>query len=104
MSSGLFLKTAVCSTYDRLLQRCMAKFEVWASRRQESCEVGLHCDEKGAELLRLQADYAKSYNDLCKHVGGYEFCQAFPGTSYGDGARDEQVMPRRGSSVCDCND
>jgi hypothetical protein len=78
----------VCSTYERLLRRCIAKFEAWASRRQEICESGLHCDENGPELLRLQADYAKSYNDLCKHVGGCEFCKVFPGASHSEGAND----------------
>src|SRR6516162_4647803 len=39
MKSELSFKTVECSTYERLLQRCMATAEVWASRRQEICEV-----------------------------------------------------------------
>ena len=75
MKSELSFKTVACSTYEPLLQRCMARLEVLASRRQEICEARSGDEESGAELLRLQADYAKSYNDLCKHVGRCEICQ-----------------------------
>jgi hypothetical protein len=76
MNSELSFKTVACSTYEPLLQRCMATLEVLASRRQEICEARSGDEESGAELLRLQADYAKSYNDLRKHVGRCEICQA----------------------------
>jgi hypothetical protein len=98
MKTELSFKTAICSTYELLLQSCMAKYEVWASRRQEICEAGSGDVESGAELLRLQANYAKSYNDLCKHVGGCEICKLFSGTDYGDGAKDIRVLYLRGSS------
>jgi hypothetical protein len=80
-----------CNTYERLLQRCMATLEVWVSRRQETCEAG-------SGTLRLQADYAKSYNDLCKHVGRCESCQLFSFTNQGDGAKDNKLLYVRGSS------
>ena len=75
----------VCSTYERLLQRCMTKFEEWVSGRQEICEVGSGSEEGGAELLRLKAAYGKSYSDLCRHVGGCECCKLFSGTDHRDG-------------------
>jgi hypothetical protein len=86
----LFLETAVCSIYERLLQRCMAKFELWASRHLEICGAGSD-EESEAELLRLQADYAKSYNDLCRHVGGCESCKLFPGTVHRNRASSQSV-------------
>jgi len=70
----------------------------WASRRQEICEAGSGNKESSAELLRLQADYAKSYNDLCKHVGRCEICQLFSFTDHGDGAKDNKLLYARGSS------
>ena len=98
MKSELSLKTGVCSTYERLLQRCMATFEVWASRRQKICEARSGNQESGTELLRLQADYATSYNDLCKHVGRCEICKLFSFTYHGDGAKDSKLSYMRGSS------
>jgi hypothetical protein len=69
----------------------MVTFEVWASRRQEICE-GLGNEESGAELLRLQAAYATSYNDLCKHVGKCKICKLFSFTYHGDGAKDSKLL------------
>ena len=94
MESELSLKTGVCSTYEQLLQRCMATFEVWASRRQEICE-GSGDEESHAELLRLQTAYATSYNDLCKHVGRCEICKLFSFTYHGDGAKDSKQLYMR---------
>ena len=92
MKSELSSKTVACNTYERLLQRCMATLEVWASRRQETCEAGSGNKESSAELLRLQADYAKSYNDLCKHVGRCEICKLFSFTYHGNGAKDSKLL------------
>ena len=90
-------KTAVCDTYERLLQRCMGKSVVWASRREGICEGGSGEEESGTELLRLQADYAKSYNDLCKHVGSCEICKFFSSTDHGDQTKDSKLLYMRGS-------
>ena len=98
MKSELSFKTVVCSTYERLLQRCMTTLEVWASRREEICEAGSGNKESGAELLRLQADYAKSYNDLFKHVGRCEICQLFSFRDRRVGAKDNKLLYVRGSS------
>ena len=98
MKIELSSKSVACNTFERLLQRCMATLEVWASRRQETCEAGSGNKESSAELLRLQADYAKSYNNLCKHVGRCESCQSFSFTNHGDGAKDNKLLYVRGSS------
>ena len=90
VESELSFKAVVCSRYESLLQRCMATFEVWASRRREICEARSRNEESGAELLRLQADYTTSYNDLCKHVGRCEICKLFSFTYHGDGAKDSK--------------
>src|SRR5215469_17948018 len=63
MKSELSFKTVACSTDSRCCKDAWRRFEVWASRRQEICEARSCDEESGAELLRLQADYAKSYND-----------------------------------------
>jgi len=98
MKSELSSKTVACNTYERLLQRCVVTLEVWASRRKEICEAASGNKESSAELLRLQADYAKSYNDLCKHVGRCETCQLFSLGDHGDGAKDNKLLYVRGSS------
>ena len=92
MESELSIKTVVCSTYESLLQRCMATFEVWASRRREICEARSRNEESGAELLRLQAEYTTSYNDLCKHVGRCEICKSSSFTYHGNGAKDSELF------------
>jgi len=92
MKSELSSKTVACNTYERLLQRCMATLEVCASRRQEICEARSGGEVSGAELLRLQADYAKSYNDLCKHVGRCEICQLFSFRDHRDRPKDNKLL------------
>ena len=92
VESELSFKGVVCSRYESLQQRCMATFEVWASRRWEICEARSCNEESGAELLRLQADYTTSYNDLCKHVGRCEICRLFSFTHHGDGAKDSKLL------------
>jgi len=92
VESELSFKAVVCSTYESLLQRCMATFEVWASRRREICEARSRNEESGAELLRLQADYTTSYNDLCKHVGRCEICKLFSFTYHGNGTKDSKLL------------
>jgi hypothetical protein len=98
VESELSFKVAVCSIYESLLQRCMATFAVWASRRREICEVRSRNEESGAELLRLQADYTTSYNNLCKHVGRCEICKLFSFTYHGDEAKDSTLLHVSGSS------
>jgi hypothetical protein len=92
VESELSFKAVVCSRYESLLQRCIATFEVWTSRRRAICEARSCNEESGAELLHLQADYTTSYNDLCKHVGRCEICKLFSFTYHGDGAKDSKLF------------
>lgn len=80
MKNELSFKTAVCSTYERLLEKSQAKYEVWESRRKAVCEARSNVKEIGDELLRLQADFAKAYNDLRTHVHICKICQFFSKT------------------------
>jgi len=80
MKNELSFRTAICSTYERLLKQSQAKYEVWESRRKEVCQAQSKAKERGDELLRLQADYAKAYNDLRTHVRACTICQFFSKT------------------------
>lgn len=74
MASGLFYKTAFCSSYERLLCACVQSLEAWRNRREEIANSGLRSKEAGDELMRLQADYAKAYSRLEKHKDNCELC------------------------------
>lgn len=68
-------KTIFCSKYEELLQLCQHALDSWAKRREEASELGLHGKELGDELIRLQADFAKSYAVLRKHKQQCSLCQ-----------------------------
>ena len=72
--SGTF-KTAFCTDYEQLLVRCQSALETWANRREEIHQLGLTGKEIGAELIKLQADFAKSYSLLQKHTRDCPLCQ-----------------------------
>jgi hypothetical protein len=75
MNSELSFKTAVCTEYERLLFVCQKTLEIWRNRREEVAHSDLHGKEAAAELLRLQADYAKAYSRLEKHEDNCELCR-----------------------------
>lgn len=68
-------KTAVCSEYELLLKECQAALEIWEQRRNEVCESHSSGKQAGAELLRLQANFAKRYAVLRRHVDECDLCQ-----------------------------
>ena len=74
MESGLFYKTAFCSTYERLLCACVQSLDVWRDLREDVANSSLGGKEAGDELIRLQADYAKAYSRLEKHKDSCELC------------------------------
>ena len=74
MESGIFYKTAFCSTYERLLCTCAQTLDVWRDLREEIANSGSRSQEAGDELIRLQADYAKAYSRLEKHRDNCELC------------------------------
>jgi hypothetical protein len=71
----LSFKTSFCSKYEELLVECQQALEVWAKRREEAGQMGWHSKEIGAELLRLQAAFAKSYAVLQKHTRECPLCE-----------------------------
>ncbi|HET6932786.1 MAG TPA: hypothetical protein VFI45_20845, partial [Candidatus Acidoferrum sp.] len=75
MESGLFYKTAFCSTYERLLCACVQSLDAWKNLREEIANSGLRRKEAGDELIRLQADYARAYSRLEKHKDSCELCR-----------------------------
>jgi hypothetical protein len=92
MKNELSFKTAVCGAYERLLEKSHAKYEVWESRRKKVSQAHANTLESGDELLRLQADYAKAYNDLCTHVRTCKICQFFSKTDRCEDSRDDNLF------------
>ena len=63
-----------CDKYKELLAQCQRALETWAKRREEAWQMGLRGKELGGELIRLQADFAKSYAVLQKHTRECPLC------------------------------
>jgi hypothetical protein len=74
MEGELSYKTAFCSNYERLLCVCVQSLNTWRDRREEVANSGLRSKEVGDELMRLQAEYAKAYSRLEKHIDNCELC------------------------------
>jgi len=74
MEDEPFYKTAFCSNYERLLCVCVQSLNGWRNLREEIANSGLRSKEAGDELMCLQADYAKAYSRLEKHIENCELC------------------------------
>jgi hypothetical protein len=74
MEGELFYKTAFCTEYERLLCVCVQSLDAWKNRREEIANSVVRSWEAGDELMRLQADYAKAYSRLEKHIDDCELC------------------------------
>jgi hypothetical protein len=68
-------KTSFCDRYEELLVKCQVALERWTQRREEAWQLGLRGRALGGELVRLQADFAKSYSVLQKHVKECALCE-----------------------------
>jgi DNA repair exonuclease SbcCD ATPase subunit len=68
-------KPAFCSTYEDLLAKCQEALFAWSTRREEASRLGIQGKELGAELVRLQANFAKSYASLQKHTRECPVCE-----------------------------
>jgi hypothetical protein len=75
MNKQLYVKTAVCSEYQRLLEESQRALEIWNEQRAENCESRLSKKEEGDELLRLQARFARPYAVLQRHSQDCLLCQ-----------------------------
>jgi hypothetical protein len=71
----LFKTSLFCDEYEALLRRCQNALEKWTQRREEAWQMGLRGRALGGELVRLQADFAKSYAVLQKHVRECPLCE-----------------------------
>jgi hypothetical protein len=68
-------RTSFCDEYEGLLLRCQGALQKWTQRREEAWQMGLRGRVLGAELVRLQADFAKAYAILQKHVRECPLCE-----------------------------
>jgi hypothetical protein len=67
--------SAFCDEYEQLLGRCQRALDGWATRREEVSQMGLSGKEIGAELVKLQAEFAKAYAILQRHTRDCPLCQ-----------------------------
>ncbi len=67
--------SAFCDDYEQLLARCQRALDAWAMRRDEVSQMGLSGKEIGAELVKLQAEFAKAYAILQRHTRECALCQ-----------------------------
>ena len=74
-NNTMFSHSPFCSKYEELLLVCQQALESWAKRRDEARQTGLKGKELGDELIRLQADFAKSYALLRKHTHECPLCE-----------------------------
>jgi hypothetical protein len=77
MNSTVACKTAVCAQYEILLKECEVALQAWDERREQIAHSHLSAKEVGDELYCLQADYAKAYTTLRKHVSKCAICRFF---------------------------
>ncbi|MGB7438373.1 MAG: hypothetical protein WBR26_12560 [Candidatus Acidiferrum sp.] len=68
-------KTSFCSDYEELLLQAQNALEIWTNRREQAWQIGLQGKELGAELVRLQAGFARSYARLQKHTHECPLCE-----------------------------
>ena len=68
-------KTSFCDKYEELLMKCQVALEKWTQRREEAWHMGLRGRALGGELVRLQADFARSYAVLQRHVRECPLCE-----------------------------
>jgi hypothetical protein len=75
MNNQLSINTTICSEYQKLLEESQIALEVWNDHRDEVCNSRLVGREAGDELLRLQANFARAYAVLHRHLLDCPLCQ-----------------------------
>lgn len=75
MHPQLFIKTAFCSEYMRLLEECQNALKIWNERREEIYQSGLRAKKFDDELRQLQAKYASALTLAQKHAHDCPPCQ-----------------------------
>ena len=92
MNKPQCIRTTVCREYQRLLEDCQGALEVWDEYRAEVCESRLFGKEAGAELLRLQAKYARAYAVLQRHSRDCLLCQLVTRMEGSDSETNAKVL------------
>jgi hypothetical protein len=77
MNHDIQMRTAGCPDYQRLLLDCQSALLAWKTRSDEMTSFGLQGKTAGDGLQRLQAEYARAYNRLERHVASCRMCN-FP--------------------------
>jgi len=74
MNQELSFSCAFCDEYEELLDQCQADLRKWSDC--SDCAIHAHRtgEAVGRELLRLQANFAKSYAVLQQHTNSCERC------------------------------
>lgn len=75
MKNSDAFNTATCPTYEEFLKHCQAALDIWEQRRDEICRRRLAGTQKGGDLVGLQADFARKYALLRRHVDECQLCQ-----------------------------
>jgi hypothetical protein len=74
MHQEFSFETSLCSEYERLLTICQKALDNWKNRREQIVSSGTSGKQVAAELLRLQANFAKANAQLQQHKGNCELC------------------------------
>jgi hypothetical protein len=75
MSDESFVRTAICTDYEKLLEECQRSLRIWNERRAETYRSSASGRAADNELRKLQADYATAYTLLQKHIQECFFCK-----------------------------
>jgi hypothetical protein len=75
MNSVISVETAVCTQHQKLSEACQRALDVWNEQRAEFSKSYPISAEAGDELVRLQANYARSYTMLQRHEHSCLLCQ-----------------------------
>jgi hypothetical protein len=75
MSRQQFIKIAICTKYEQLLEECEKAWASWKELRGETSQLLLVAKETGDELLHLQETYARAYTLLQNHAPNCSLCQ-----------------------------
>lgn len=67
--------TTACSDYEELLRICKSALLAWSARREEIMRFGPRGRKATDALQKLQAEYARSYSRLERHVKNCTVCR-----------------------------
>ena len=80
------IDSAVCETYEKLLEECEAARRNWNEQRAAIFELGLRGKEMDDELLCLQARFAKANALACSHLRDCQQCESARRAGHAGGA------------------